>query len=123
VINSKKASSGDVRIIILDLGAQEIYYEVHFMFLAPEDIVLMPFDASKGLEQDVMCRQHLNRFKDKVTTRGMQTNLEALETLFLSVYSHCGTSESYISNRIPTILMIATHAKSLSEQQKKKISF
>ncbi|XP_065912071.1 uncharacterized protein [Dysidea avara] len=122
VVEAKEVSCGDVRIIILDLGGQEIYYEVHFMFLSPEDVVLMTFDASKGLKQTVVCRQRLDRFKAKVATRGMQTNLEVLETLFLSVYSHCGASvKGYISNRIPTILMIATHAKDLTDQQKQDI--
>ena len=117
VVEAKEVSTGDVHIVILDLGGQEIYYEVHFMFLAPEDVVLMTFDASKGLKQPVVCRQRLDRFKAKVTTRGMQNNLEVLETLFLSVYGHCGASvKGYISNRIPTILMIATHAKGLTDQ-------
>jgi len=82
----------------------------------------MTFDASKGLKQPVVCRQRLDRFKEKVATRGMQTNLEVLETLFLSVYSHCGASKKgYMSNRIPTIFMIATHAKGLTDQQKQDI--
>ncbi|XP_065916801.1 uncharacterized protein [Dysidea avara] len=122
VVESKEVSSRDVRIIVLDLGGQEIYYEVHFMFLAPEDVVLMTFDASRGLKHPVVCRQRLNRFKTKVATRGMQTNLEVLETLFLSVYSHCGASvKGYISNRIPTILMVATHSEGLTKQQKQNI--
>jgi len=126
VMGAKKVATGDVRIVILDLGGQEIYYEVHFMFLAPEDVVLMTFDASKGLKQTVVCRQRLDRFKAKVATRGMQTNLEILETLFLAVYSHCGEKcgdapEGYISNRIPTILIMATHAKDLTDQQKQGI--
>jgi len=122
VMGAKKVTSGDVRIVILDLGGQEIYYEVHFMFLAPEDVVLMIFDASKGLKQPVVCRQRLDRFKAKVATRGMQTNLEILETLFLAVYSHCGvTTEGYISIRIPTVLMIATHTEGLSDEQKQDI--
>ena len=120
--NAKEVSDGDVRIVILDLGGQEIYYEVHFLFLAPEDIVLLTFDASKGLDQPVICRQRLDRFKEKVATRGMQTNLEMLETLFQSVYSHCGrTVVGYISNRIPTIIMMATHSKELTNQQKSAI--
>ena len=122
VMETEEVVSGDVQIIILDLGGQEIYYEVHFMFLAPEDVVLMTFDASKGLTQPVVCRQRLNRFKTKVATRRMQTNLEVLETLFLAVYSHCGIAkEDYISNRIPTILMIATHAKGFTDQRKQNI--
>ena len=121
-VNAKEVSDGDVRIVILDLGGQEIYYEVHFLFLAPEDIVLLTFDASKGLDQPVICRQRLDRFQEKVATRGMQTNLEMLETLFQSVYSHCGRAVvGYISNRIPTIVMMATHSKGLTDQQKSAI--
>ena len=121
-VNAKEVSDGDVRIVILDLGGQEIYYEVHFLFLDPEDIILLTFDASKGLDQPVICRQRLDRFQEKVATRGMQTNLEMLETLFQSVYSHCGrTVGGYISNRIPTIIMMATHSKNLTDQQKTAI--
>ena len=122
VVNAKEVSDGDVRIVILDLGGQEIYYEVHFLFLAPEDIILLTFDASKGLDQPVISRQRLDRFKKKIQTRGMQTNLEVLETLFQSVYSHRGrTVVGYISNRIPTIIMLATHSEGLSDQQKNTI--
>ena len=122
VVNAKEVSDGDVRIVILDLGGQEIYYEVHFLFLATEDIVLMTFDASKGLDQPVISRQRLGRFQEKIATRGMQTNLEVLETLFQSVYSHCGsTVVGHISNRIPTIIMMATHSEGLSDQQKDTI--
>ena len=124
VVDAKEVSDGDIRVIILDLGGQEIYYEIHFMFLAPEDVVLMTFDASKGLDQPVISRQRLDRFQKKVAARGMQTNLEILETLFQSVYSHCGVEaegDLYISKRIPTILMIATHAKGLTDQQKRDI--
>jgi len=94
------------------------------MFLALEDVVLMTFDASKDLDQPVICRQRLNRFQEKVTARGMQTNFEMLEALFQSVYSHCGVEVKggkYISKRIPTIMMIATHAKGLTDQQKRAI--
>ena len=124
VVNAEEVSDGDVRIVILDLGGQEIYYEVHFMFLAPEDIVLLTFDASKGLDQPVISRQRLYRFQEKVATRGMQTNLEVLETLFQSVYSHCGSEVlGYISNRIPTIIMLATHSGNLTDKQKRKLSY
>ena len=122
VINAKEVSDGDVRIVILDLGGQEIYYEVHFLFLAPEDIVVLTFDASKGLDQPVISRQRLDRFQEKIATRGMQTNLEVIETLFQSIYSHCGsTVRGYISKRIPTILMMATHSEGLTNKQKKAI--
>ena len=124
VVEAKEVSDGDIRVIILDLGGQEIYYKIHFVFLAPEDVVLMTFDASIGLDKPVISRQRLNRFQEKLAARGMQTNLEMLEILFQSVYSHCGAEvkgDMYISKRIPTIMMIATHAKSLTDQQKKDI--
>ncbi|XP_065884558.1 uncharacterized protein [Dysidea avara] len=124
VLDTKDVSDGDIRVVILDLGGQEIYYEIHFMFLAPEDVVLMTFDASKGLDEAVISRQRLNRFQEKVAARGMQTNLEVLETLFQSVFSHCGVKVEggmYISKRAPTIIMIATHSKGLTEQHKRNI--
>ena len=124
VFKSEEVSNGDVKIVILDLGGQEIYYEIHFLFLSQEDIVFLTFDASKPLDQPVISRQHLTRFQEKVKTRRMQTNLQVMETLLQSVYSQCGIavdSQIYISNRIPTIIVIATHAKNLSIQQKEDI--
>ena len=124
VMDTKEVSDGDVRVIILDLGGQEIYYEIHFMFLAPEDVVLMTFDASKDLDDPVISRQRYNRFKEKVDARGMQTNLEVLEMHLQSVYSHSGVEVKgglYISKRVPTIIVIATHSKCLTEQQKEDI--
>ena len=122
VIDAEEVLDDNIRIVILDLGGQEIYYEVHFLFLASKDIILMTFDASKGLNQPVITRQRLDRFQEKISTRGMQTNLEVLETLFQSVYSHCGIEvKEHISNRIPTIITLATHSKSLTDKQKKAI--
>ena len=47
-----------------------------------------------------------------------------METLLQSVYSQCGVAvdnKLYIFNHIPTIIVIATHAKDLSLQQKEDI--
>ena len=121
VVETQEIHDGDVQIIILDLGGQEIYYHVHFLFLAEEDVVFLTFDASKDLDEPVICRQRLTRFQEKIKTRGMQTNLQTIELLMQSVYSHCGKvviGQVYISNRIPTIILVATHSKSLSVQQK-----
>ena len=106
------------------LGAKKFTMRYNFLFLAPEDVVVMTFDLSKGLEKPMISRQCLNSFQEKVAARGMQTNLEVLKTLFQSVYSHCGVEakcDVYISKRIPTILMIATHAEGLTDQQKRDI--
>ena len=124
VVETQEIHDGDVQIIILDLGGQEIYYHVHFLFLAQEDVVFLTFDASKDLDEPVICRQRLTRFQEKIKTRGMQTNLETIEILMQSVYSHCGkvvVGQVYISNRIPTIILVATHSKSLSLQEKNGI--
>ena len=125
VVDTKEIHDGDVQIIILDLGGQEVYYHVHFLFLAQEDVVFLAFDASKDLDQPVICRQRLTRFQEKVKARGMQTNIQTIEILMQSVYSHCGKAvdgKVYISNRIPTIILVATHCKNLSPQQKNTIT-
>jgi len=91
----------DIQITILDLGWQEIYYHIHFLFLAEEDVVFIAFKASEDLDQPVVSRQCLTRFQKKVETRGMQTNLQTIEMLMQSVYSHCGkdvNQEVYSSN-------------------------
>jgi len=120
VINTQEVYTEDTNIVILDLGGQEIYYAIHFLFLAQEDVIFIAFDASQELNKPVISRQRLTRFQEKVAARGMQTNLKAIETAMLSVYSHCGkeVDRRYLSNRIPTIVMVATHAKGLSQSQK-----
>ena len=124
VVNTQEVHDGDIQIIILDLGGQEIYYHVHFLFLAQEDVVFLTFDASKDLDQPVICRQRLTRFQEKVKSRGMQTTIQTIEILMQSVYSHCGKAVNgkvYISNRIPTIILVATHSENLSLLQKNTI--
>ena len=121
VVDITEIHDDEIQITILDLGGQEIYYHIHFLFLAQEDVVFIAFNASEDLDQPVVCRQCLTRFQEKVKTRGMQITLQTIETLMQSVYSHCGKAvdgKVYISNRIPTIVLIATHSKNLSAQQK-----
>ena len=124
IFTNEEVHNGDVKVVILDLGGQEIYYKIHFLFLSQEDVVFLTFDASRPLDQPIISRQRLTRFREKIKTRGMQTNLQIMETLLQSVYSQCGVAvdnKLYISNRIPTIIVIATHAKDLSLQQKEDI--
>ena len=124
VADTTEIHDDEVQITILDLGGQEIYYHIHFLFLAQEDVVFIAFNASKDLDQPVVCRQRLTRFQEKVKTRGMQTTLQTIEMLMQSVYSHCGKAvdgKTYISNRIPTVVLIATHSINLSTQQKSAI--
>ena len=123
IVDTEETHDDEVEITIMDLGGQEIYYHIHFLFLAHEDVVFIVFNASEDLDQPVVHRQRLTRFQEKVASRGMQTNLQTIETLMQSVYSHCGKKvDSYISIRIPTIILIATHCKNLSAQQKHAIA-
>ena len=126
VVDAEEVQDDEIQITILDLGGQEVYYHIHFLFLAKEDVVFIAFNASKDLDEPVVCRQRLTRFQKKVEARGMQTNLQTIETLMQSVYSHCGKAvdgKVYISNRIAIIILIATHSKHLSTQEKAAIVF
>ena len=126
VVDAEEIQDDEIQITILDLGGQEVYYHIHFLFLAREDIIFIAFDASKDLDEPVVCRQRLTRFQRKVKARGMQTNLETIETLMQSVYSHCGEAVDggiYISNRTPTIMLIATHSQHLLSHEKAAIVF
>jgi len=124
-INTQDVDKDDVSIVMLDLGGQEIYYTIHFLFLAQEDVIFIAFNASQDLKKPVVIRQRLTRFQEKVKARGMQTNLDVIETAMLSVYSHCGKEVTdrtlYVSNRIPTILLLGTHAKDLPRSEKEAI--
>ena len=125
IVDTQEIHDRDVQIVMLDLGGQEIYYHVHFLFLAQEDVIFLAFDASKDLDQPVIFRQRLTRFQEKIKTRGMQTNIQTIELLMQSVYSHCGKAvdgKVYISNRIPTIILVATHSKGLSLQEQNAIA-
>lgn len=124
VIESKSVGgSGNTKVIIYDLGGQEIYQIFRCLFLASEDIVFLVFNASIGLNGYVKNRQHETRFKQKVDVQGTQTNLQAIEAILNSVYSHSTNAESIqsISIRMPVIFLIATHSKGISLEQQEEI--
>lgn len=125
VIESKvSGGSTNTKIIIYDLGGQEIYQIFRCLFLASEDIVFLVFNASIGLDGHMKSRQRQTRFKRKVDVQGTLTNLQAIETIMNSVYSHStnrGDVQS-ISSRMPVIFLIATHSKDLSPEQKEKMT-
>jgi len=122
-LHTEIVDDGDVRVVILDIGGQEIYYEVHFLFLAPEDVGILVFNASKSLDEPVISRHRSKRFQEKIATRGMYSNIQTIEVLLQSVYCRCGqpaTQES-LSPRSPTILMVGAHAENLSDDEKDQI--
>lgn len=118
-LSSDEIFDDDVRMVLLDIGGQEIYYEIHFMFLVPEDIALLVFDASKGLHKPVISRQRLKRFQKKIAMRGMQSNIQAIEATLQSIYCHCGCPalNGSLSPRSPTVLMVGTHAENIPEAE------
>jgi len=120
VIESKSfGGSGNTKIIIYDLGGQEIYQVFRCLFLASEDIMFLVFNASIGLDGHVKSRQRMTRFKKKVEAQGTLTNLQAIEMILNSVYSHStNTEEGSISKRMPVVFLIATHSQCLSPEQK-----
>lgn len=124
VIESKLlGGSYNTKIIIYDIGGQEIYQIFRCLFLASEDIVFVVFNASIGLNVQVKSRQRQTRFKKKVDTQGTLTNLQAIETILNSIYSNSTDIENSqcISNCMPVIFLIATHSKNLSLEQKQEM--
>ena len=131
VIDAAKATAaseaapkgGMIRIIIFDIGGQEVYYEIHFLFLAIEDTALLVFDASKKLHDPVISRQRFGRFGEKIKTRGMQSNIEVIEFLLHSVYIRGQKApKGAISPRVPTVLMVGAHAEDLSIEEQQCIA-
>ena len=124
VIESKSfGGSSNTKIIVYDIGGQEIYQIFRCLFLALEDVVFLVFNASIGLDGHVKTRQRQTRFKKKVEAQGTQTNLQAIETILNSIYSHSTDVEGIqsISVRMPVVFIIATHSKHLSLEDKEEI--
>ena len=112
----------DVRIMVLDLGGQEVYYEIHYLFLAVEDIALLVFNASENLEKEVISREHIERFKNKIKTRGMQSNIKTIEIHLQSVYNRGQEApKGFISRRIPVVIMVGAHAENITLEQQEEI--
>ena len=113
---------GHVRIVIFDIGGQEVYYDVHFLFLAIEDVALLVFDCSKGLDDPVISRHRTGRFGEKIATRGMQSNIETIECLMHSVYNRGEKAPpGSISPRVPVVIMLGAHAEGLSDEEQELI--
>ena len=124
VIASKEEipPDGNIRIVIFDIGGQEVYYDVHFLFLAIEDVALLVFDCSKGLDDPVISRHRTGRFGEKITTRGMQSNIETIELLLHSVYGRGQKApEGSISPRVPVVIMLGAHAENVSIEMQELI--
>ena len=106
-----------IRMVIFDIGGQEVYYDVHFLFLAIEDVALLVFDCSKDLDDPVISRHRTGRFGEKIATRKMQSNIETIELLLHSVYSRGQNAPvGSISPRVPVVIMLGAHAEDVSTE-------
>jgi len=122
IMATQEIKKDETRIIVFDIGGQELYYEIHFLFLAVEDVALLVFDASIGLRGSIKPRAHSQQNQKKIAGRGMRTNLETIEVLLQSVYSRGTTApKGSISPRVPVVLMVATHAENVSVEDQQKI--
>ena len=95
---------------------------MHFLFLAIEDVALLVFDCSKGLDDPVISRHRTGRFGEKIATRGMQSNIETIELLMHSVYNRGEKAPAgSISPRVPVVIMLGAHAEGLSDEEQELI--
>ena len=124
VLRHKATPDGSIRIIIYDLGGQEVYYEVHYLFLASYDVVFLTFNASVSLDKPVVRRHRYTIFQKEYKTRETLTTYEVIEATLYTIYSHCGIdgNEKSLSHRNPTVIMIATHSHNLTEDEKRAIT-
>ena len=108
-------TDGDTRIMVFDLGGQEVYYEVHYLFLAIEDVALLVFNASENLDKEVISRERIGKFQKKIATRGMQSNIKTIEMHLQSVYNRGQKApEGFISQRIPVVIIVGAHAENIT---------
>ena len=111
-----------LKIVIYDIGRQEIYYDMQFLFLASQDTILLIFNASIGLDEPQTIKHCYEDFQKPYKIGRKQTNFQAIEAALHAIYK-CGKEcRKSISPRVPTVIMGATHASSLTEEQKMKIS-
>ena len=122
VLKSEVTPDGKIRIVIYDLGGQEVYYEVHYLFLASHDVVFLTFNASVSLDKPVVRRQRYTIFQKEYKTRETLTTYEVIEATLHTIYSHCGIDGGNFSPRNPTVIMIATHSYNLTEGEKRAIT-
>ena len=113
ILQNKEVPEGDIRVVIYDVGGQEIYYELQFLFLASLDVVFLAFDASKDLDDPVIRRYRYNRIQKVYKTRKEQTTLEAIEFALQTIHSRCGvkSDSGALSHYTPTVVLVATHSK------------
>ena len=121
-VNSEDVQHQEVRCVIFDIGGQEVYYEIKFLFISDEDVIMLVFNASEPLEGPVASRG--GRFKEKATERGMLNNIDTIEVLLQSVYfrGHNAPKDFLLSHRIPMVLMVGTHVEKFSKEDENRVT-
>ena len=124
IMQNTMVPDGKIRLVIFDLGGQEVFYEIHFLFLASCDVVFLTFNASVNLDAPVIRRQRFTLSQEVYKTRKTQTNYEIIEATLHAIYSHCGMegNKDSLSPRIPTVILVGTHACNLTFEEKRIIS-
>ena len=114
----------NVRVVIYDLGGQEIYYEVHYLFLASHDVIFLTFNASVDLDEPVVSRHRYTMLRERKQTKKTLTTFQVIEATLHTIYSRCGKKgiKGSLSYRNPTVIMIATHSANLTENEREKIT-
>ena len=69
-------------------------------------------------------RQRFTISQEVYKTRKTQTNYQVIETTLHAIYSHCGIegTKDLLSPRIPTVIMVGTHACNLTVEEKMMIT-
>ena len=124
LLQSKTIIDDNIRIVIYDLGGQEIYYELQYLFLVSHDIVFLTFNASMDLDKPVVRRYRLTVLQTTHKTRETLTTYEVIKTTLHTIYCHCGVegNEKSLSPCNPTVIMVATHSFNLTEDAKEVIA-
>ena len=115
----------NIKVVIYDLGGQEIYYEVHYLFLASHDVVFLTFNASVDLDEPVVGRHRYTMLHMRKETKKAQTTFEVIEATLQIIYSRFGGKEvikGSLSYCNPTVIMVATHSINLTDIEKEKIT-
>ena len=100
-----------LKVVIYDIGKQEMYHDIEFLFLASRDIIFLTFNASIGLDELLVTQQCYEDFQKPYKIGRKQTNFQAIKATLHAIYVYCGKPcVKSISPRIPTFIMVATHS-------------
>ena len=122
IMASEDIKENETRIIVFDIGGQEVCYEILFQFLAVEDVALLVFKASIGLHTQIDPRGRSQKNQEKIAIRGMRTNLQTIEVLLEYVYGRGKKApKGSISPRVPVVLMVGAHAEEVSIEEQVQI--